>query len=59
LASAQDKERLERLYIDSQKNETELYFLTNYRLHPAEYPMEKIHSIKVGNAAILGIYWFK
>jgi hypothetical protein len=30
--------------------------MTNYSLYPGEFPLEKIHSISVGNASILGIY---
>ncbi len=32
------------------------YFVTNYRLHPEDYPMKKVHIIYVGRARILGIY---
>ncbi len=32
------------------------YFVTNYRLHPEDYPMKKVHIIYVGGARILGIY---
>lgn len=54
--SPREREAIEQLYLDSQKLETAKYFLTNYRLHPGEFPFEKIHSVKVGNASILGIY---
>lgn len=59
ISTPRNRKRLERMFVDSQKNETDVYFLTNFRLHTGEFPMKKIHSIKVGNAAILGIYWFK
>ncbi len=50
------RQAVEKTYQKSQALETADYFLTNYRLHPDEFPLEKVHSIKVGTASILGIY---
>jgi hypothetical protein len=52
----QEKEAIEEAYLESQKLEPSKYFMTNYSLYPGEFPLEKIHSINVGNASILGIY---
>ncbi|MDH7511351.1 MAG: glycosyltransferase family 39 protein [Clostridiales bacterium] len=51
----QDKEDVNWVYEDSQRFEPPKYFLTNYSLFPGEFPLEEVHSIKVGNASILGI----
>ncbi|MDH7513903.1 MAG: glycosyltransferase family 39 protein [Clostridiales bacterium] len=51
-----EKEAIEQVYLESQKLEPSRYFMTNYSLYPGEFPLEKIHSINVGNASILGIY---
>lgn len=51
-----EKEVIERAYRESQGLEPCKYFLTNYSLYPGEFSLKKVHSIKVGNASILGIY---
>lgn len=51
-----EKEAIEQVYLESQGLEPSKYFMTNYSLYPGEFPLEKIHSIDVGNASILGIY---
>jgi len=58
LKSPEELEALEKAYHESQSLENADYFLTNYRLHPAEYPLPKVHSINVGDASIMGIYRF-
>ncbi len=51
-----EKEAIEEVYRNSQDYEPSKYFMTNYSSYPGEFPLEKIHSIKVGNASVLGIY---
>lgn len=51
-----ERDAIERAYQESQRLAPAKYFLTNYSLYPDEFPLEKIHSIKVGNASIFGIY---
>ena len=51
-----ERQSVEKSYQESQALSKADYFLTNYRLHPGEFPLEKVHSIKVGNAPIMGIY---
>jgi hypothetical protein len=58
IRTPEESRRVENAYDDSLKLKTADYFLTNYRLHPDDYPLPKVHSINVGNASILGIYKF-
>jgi 4-amino-4-deoxy-L-arabinose transferase-like glycosyltransferase len=51
-----DKKAIKQAYLDSQGLEPSKYFMTNYSTYHGEFPLEKIHSINVGNASILGIY---
>ncbi len=53
----QEKEAIEQTYLNSQGFRPMKYFLTNYTsTYPGEFFLPQIHSIKVGNASILGIY---
>ena len=54
-----DRKAVEWLFLATQNNDTPKYFLTNYRLRPREFPMEKIGSIDVDNAPVLGLYLFR
>jgi hypothetical protein len=58
IRTPEERRGVEKAYIASQKLKTADYFLTNYRLHPGEYPLPKVHSISVGNTPIFGIYKF-
>jgi len=51
-----EKEAIGQTYLNSQGFEPSKYFVTNYSSYPGEFPLEKIYSIRVGNASILGIY---
>ena len=49
----EERKRLVFVHQDADKPK---YFMTNYRLHPQDYPLEKVYAISVGGAKILGVY---
>jgi len=49
-------EAVKKLFLSSKQVGKAKYFLTIHRLHPQDYPMEKVFSVTVGGAHILDVY---